>query len=649
MANPVVKIKAVNYVRPQPYISWHSKDVEGLTRAYAPLQVQLRVENLDGLWGNDFRDIAVQWNFGDVDEDFSALAHLSSTECRIPDRNANTAIKAWAGHVYNSPGTYYPQATLTDALGNTMTLEGPEIVVASQDDYYAAFGQTICYSQDGTFTGAPAGAALITVADGNIGEIKVFDGSNKRYLFQRGQPSPYQIIPTEDTGSRIWFTGDDVNIFLGAFGTGAKPYVEGIQLRLENSNQTVVDGLRGGSDYDPSAENKWWNDLTALGEEGVEGVDWEAKDPLPSSPPSIDGRASTNNLYNNCDFIGIGEFRPGFLCTVNNTRVENFFSYGVSPTDTLPSMILGSTIAQPDGTPDRAMGTGLCSLRGDWNTTGCDSKTGVPVPNHPSRGGYRSQNLTAVMSKCYTHAGGGHSASGGFPQPSLRLSQGSGESTPQESRKIAGYISQSHIVGRVTTANRNTFYPYGFLIFDSVVFEKKYNLKMSIGFSYGNHDIDNCLFLANDPRAPVDAFPPIQPLRTIIGSLSGEGRPSEKFLAGADHSQTKCRLRNTTLAILSDHGIDPNSSVSDLSFGGLTGAPQVESSSIAFFTVNPTLTTSDIVPVSAPDTEIDTITFLPNAGTTFDTVGSGKYPPMDFDGNFRTPETAIHGFKKRTT
>ena len=139
-----------------------------------------------------------------------------------PESGHSHASGAVAAHVFEDPGTYTVRMTLTAGFQQvahrtvTITVTDPDSVYAGSD--------TVCFSTDGNFSGAPAGAQQVTTSsfDTALGHF----GDGKRLLFKRGQTftssnPPHMQVSTDAQ--------------LGAFGTGTSPDAQGIY-----SNNPVI-------------------------------------------------------------------------------------------------------------------------------------------------------------------------------------------------------------------------------------------------------------------------------------------------------------------------------------------------------------------------------------------------------------------------
>jgi hypothetical protein len=112
-----------------------------------------------------------------------------------------------AAHVFDQPGTYTVRVRALTSSGAyaentiTVTVQSPESVWAGTD--------TVCVSPSANYSGCPSGAAQQTALPSR------YDG--KRVLLHRG----------ESFGSVSIAAADD-NAMIGAYGTGAKPSVQGV-------------------------------------------------------------------------------------------------------------------------------------------------------------------------------------------------------------------------------------------------------------------------------------------------------------------------------------------------------------------------------------------------------------------------------------
>jgi PKD repeat protein len=126
----------------------------------------------------------------------------------------NTATGPAAAHIYETAGTY--TATLTINNGTTSTTTTQTITVTAADTQFVG-AATVCISTTTSFTGCPAGATQVP----NIADLPTALGyissTVKRVLLHRGETF------TASTASNITQAGPGL---IGAYGTGAKPFVQ---------------------------------------------------------------------------------------------------------------------------------------------------------------------------------------------------------------------------------------------------------------------------------------------------------------------------------------------------------------------------------------------------------------------------------------
>jgi len=120
-----------------------------------------------------------------------------------------------AAHVFERPGTYAVRLTIQAPDGTTNCVV--QMIEARDPDVEFAGGNTICFSNDGTFTGAPGGATCVTT--NSFDTALTYLGNGKRLLFRRGDSF------TSTNPSRITTTSA---VSIGAFGAGQSPDCRGI-------------------------------------------------------------------------------------------------------------------------------------------------------------------------------------------------------------------------------------------------------------------------------------------------------------------------------------------------------------------------------------------------------------------------------------
>ncbi len=172
--------------------------VPSVTSGAAPLAVFLDCTGTTGVtmhtgyWQHSFGDSgAGTWDNG---------ANTSQSK--------NFATGIVAAHVYETPGTYY----ITSLCGNSAgeyDVEVNTITVTAADTQWATT-KTICVSRDSDWTGAPAGATLVTEDSATTAISDNIGSGDVRILFKGGQTftAATAMALNQATG------------YLGSFGTG---------------------------------------------------------------------------------------------------------------------------------------------------------------------------------------------------------------------------------------------------------------------------------------------------------------------------------------------------------------------------------------------------------------------------------------------
>jgi hypothetical protein len=162
-----------------------------------------------------FHDLDYRWDFGDAAGSPVSGTTWATTGARAGVGSRNTAIGAQGAHVFESPGTYTVTLTATDGT-NTVTNNCARIVVQDPEAVFAGTN-TICISTSGIFTDCPAGATHVTTSN-FASAINTYTASNRRLLFRRGETF---------TGASSGILDVNGPGLIGAYGTGAKPIVNG--------------------------------------------------------------------------------------------------------------------------------------------------------------------------------------------------------------------------------------------------------------------------------------------------------------------------------------------------------------------------------------------------------------------------------------
>lgn len=177
-----------------------------------------------GSTADPFLSIEYDWDFGDGSSDSGPLA----------------------GHVYETPGEYQVTVTARDHSNSTEATRTTLIQVSDPDAVFPG-AATVCVSNTGIFTSAPAGATLLTTQ--NLGSLQLQLTAGRRLLLRRGE--------TWSTSSTLTLNVAGPGL-IDAFGPGAPPRIRltGNQIlfrlsgnppRLEDwrISNLEVDGLGG--------------------------------------------------------------------------------------------------------------------------------------------------------------------------------------------------------------------------------------------------------------------------------------------------------------------------------------------------------------------------------------------------------------------
>lgn len=229
----------------------------------------------------------------------------------------NHSHGALARHCYTSAGTYTADYLIEeiDTNGDLVDAVSGSLVfsVGSADSEYATT-DTVAYSNDGDWTGAPDGADLQTWGtDGDYSGMITALNANKRVLFKKGDS--YYLSGSDGSSDFISTTG---GCLVGAFGSGADPI-----LYVEASTGFYLKQASDGAD--------------APSDVRFENLDMQVETPAPGQ--SIYGIGS----YSSTAFTDLNF--PGYV-TVNSVSFDGFriaFSFsnngGTTATGRIPHNI----------------------------------------------------------------------------------------------------------------------------------------------------------------------------------------------------------------------------------------------------------------------------------------------------------------------
>ena len=180
--------------------------IAGRSNGVAPLAVFFDAsDTTSDVTAIPFHDLGYRWDFGDPG------SGVWSTD----GKSRNVATGPVAAHVFESPGEYAVTLTVRDSAG-TEAVREMMITVADPAVVFAG-ANTVCFSRDGDFSGAPAGALLVTTTEFKAVAARIATG--KRLLLRRGQ--------TWDVSSGVSLNVSGPGIF-GAFGAGNRPVLRAL-------------------------------------------------------------------------------------------------------------------------------------------------------------------------------------------------------------------------------------------------------------------------------------------------------------------------------------------------------------------------------------------------------------------------------------
>jgi hypothetical protein len=378
----------------QPNASFTITRVDALPNPdlIAPAGVHLRASSLTGfnvseppgdtnVYDPTQHRITFIWDFGDP-------GYVPRFTPNIPTvhRNPNIAYGKAVSHVYGTSGNYTVTCWAFDEAGNwgtaTYTFQsgGNAGPILSQD---AAFpgAQTMCYSPDNNFTGAPAGAQTFTTPAALNAAVNA-GGTRVRILFRRGEV--YNFARNFGVGNGLVTRNDMTSIYYGSYGSGAPPVlnVDGagpIRMADAFGGACALDGLDFIGPWDAATETGTGAGLFAELGEYVENLVFHRC--LISGMSQIQHRGSANAT------VAAGSW------LFNDTRLTNWKDYGIL---SLPrrSAIIGCDFAQ---NVDALMGI-------DQLVYGSQSPTNLGNTHGPIRSG-AERHLYAACSSFFSRNG----------------------------------------------------------------------------------------------------------------------------------------------------------------------------------------------------------------------------------------------------
>jgi hypothetical protein len=353
------------------------------------------------------RDLDFEWDTGDYYAFTSHNVFLSLYGEGL-HAEALRAIKGgqagrYRGHVachaFSTDGAHEITCTVRNRAGVLMAEAVGTVTRISPDAAYPGT-DTICYSRDGDFTGAPAGASLITVSDGVVSR-GTGASDNKRIMLRAGQDFSGNIEL-----ARAQYA------YLTTFGEGAPAIWDSTINAGGNSGISsegwTIDNIVIPGPYDPTDETQ---------------TDWWLQDPVPAEPPgwgvrNLDVASGVHATLFRVHSFGrkICFDLRGFENAID-CAAWDFFDYGIF---SLRNGNVGFTSVQNPGAQKVNMEAAVASNRSSWNTLGIVS--GDPKPNHPRHGPLRfnAEDRPAVVSLgIFANTTAGHSNT--LAQPAGRI------------------------------------------------------------------------------------------------------------------------------------------------------------------------------------------------------------------------------------
>jgi hypothetical protein len=161
---------------------------------------------LEGLWYH------VDW--GDTGKISDKVVNLPEVH-----NDLNISYAKHCGHVYTAPGSYTITATVREKDGTLVGVDTQAVTITDPDTVYTG-DRTILVNAAGAGDGAYSGAQVVTTLTAAINANKGSPTSRKRILLKRGETF------AASTGTYRFKFGEEENVYIGAYGTGANPVID---------------------------------------------------------------------------------------------------------------------------------------------------------------------------------------------------------------------------------------------------------------------------------------------------------------------------------------------------------------------------------------------------------------------------------------
>ncbi|MEM1340752.1 MAG: hypothetical protein AAGF68_00435, partial [Pseudomonadota bacterium] len=374
-------------------------------------------ENLDlNQYDRSFHRLRYRWTIRHQGQSYEPQVSDKVVNLPLGHNDSNTAYGKRIGHVFTEPGIYTITCEVQDNSGTT-GLGSRTLQVADPDALFSGNRTILVGGANGAYPGAQTVSSLGAAASA-LNAL----GQTGRILIARG---------STHANSGLEFGGGADNIYIGAYGSGARPIVgqagqHGVRVNGSFSGHVQVQGLniRGG-----------WNSTTESGNNGGNGIRtfttnspqyYVIEDCMVSgwgegikAPGADNPNVSHASYVHNCDVSG-NRFYAGIgivpLCT------GSFYS--------LTGSYLGSQIEDMMGGPKdgnynnhgsirsaacKFLYLGVCDMftRCGWNpTTGIPTAKGPFIQSCVRINTSNRQGMSAVIERCAMEAGISMSAGG---------------------------------------------------------------------------------------------------------------------------------------------------------------------------------------------------------------------------------------------